>query len=229
MSYWRKVFLLYLVITVNAYATELEVGLVHFPPLYKVDGQDKPSGVLTDILESALVKAGLQYRLASYPPKRMYANLAEGITDLSISLKGPQVYHEHVIYSDAPVYVLQIKLYSRDDVFIPSNLEQMYGHNIGLIKGYDYAGFMQSLTGPDNPGQVELLATHQNAVAMLRKGRLAFLLSYYSAIEDLDSEKYQPKLYSKLIKKVPLHFVISKKSNSAASLMQRLETAHWGQ
>lgn len=64
----------------SAISEPLEIGMLDFPPYYILGkNEEVKGGLLVDMLVKIFDRAGIEYTLAGYPPKRLYSNVV-GIT-----------------------------------------------------------------------------------------------------------------------------------------------------
>lgn len=201
----------------------VQVGITHFPPLYVVDKQQALGGILLDLMEQSLNRAGLAYRVQGYPPKRLYFGLAEGKVDLFIGIKGNPLYDNKVIYSINPVSYIELRIYALPGQEIPHTAAHLVSRRIAMIRGYGYGGLRPLLLSAKNKSFVTELNTHKNALAMLQSGRIQYLLDYKKPVETtLRKYAFEDFDYYTL-SKIPTYFIVSKASKNPTELMQLLE------
>ena len=93
-------------------AEPLEVGALHFPPFYVVKSHDYVEGKLMVTVAEILKRASINYVVKSYPPKRLYQNVANGETDIWVGNKEVPVYEGKIIHSDVPVMRAELRVYT---------------------------------------------------------------------------------------------------------------------
>lgn len=208
-----------------SFGQPVQVGITHFPPLYVIDKQHVLSGILLDLMQRSLSRAGLDYKVQGYPPKRLYFGLAEGKVDLFIGLKGNPLYDDKVIYSANPVSYLELRIYAVAGQEIPHEAEQLLSQRIAIIRGYGYGGLRPVLLSQQNKPFVTELNTHKNALAMLESGRIRYLLDYKNPVEATLRENTFANFDYIMISKLPTYFIVSKASKNPRNLMQLLEAS----
>ncbi len=159
-------------------AVPVKADITHFPPFYVVNENGLHSGVYLEIMLQTLEKAGLEYKVHSYPTKRLYKNLSTGITDLFLGIKGSPVYHEQVYYSKMPISHIQLRVYATGDTVLPGTKEDLVGQSVIAMRGYGYAGLINYISAPENNIDLKLVTSHKSSFLMLKNSRADYLLNY---------------------------------------------------
>ncbi|HLA33999.1 MAG TPA: hypothetical protein VJ001_03930, partial [Rhodocyclaceae bacterium] len=93
-------------------AAPLEVGVMDFPPYYVLEHQTKViGGYYSKYLNTLLTRAGLDYAIKGYPPKRLYMSLSEGVTKISMGTTGVADYAGKVLVSPKPVAEINLEIF----------------------------------------------------------------------------------------------------------------------
>ena len=95
----KMVLFIYMLLTACAFfnpglveAEPYPVGIHHIPPFSVIEKSGAYKGVLVEVLENTLKKAGISYKVTPVPQKRMYKDLATGDVAISMGAKGVALY-----------------------------------------------------------------------------------------------------------------------------------------
>ena len=207
-------------------ADPLRIGVVHFPPMFVVDGGKVVGGSVVEIMEKTLNNASLDYQLISYPTKRAYVSLGTGAIDLQSGTKGNVHYHDQVIYSKNVIASVELRVYGLGDAPLPLNISELRGKQIGLIDGFHYDGRLAQLNDIQNEAFVSTVDSHRSALLMLESGRINFLLDYKSPV-DSELKLYPlPGIRHTTIEKFDLYFILNKNIPNAQAIMDLLNASY---
>ncbi len=217
--------ILLMIFSCSVLAEPLKIGIVHFPPLFVVEGENVVGGSVVDIMEKTLKHASLDYRLLSYPAKRAYVSLGTGIIDLHGGLKRNINYHNQVIYSKNPITSIELRIHGFGDTPIPTSMAELRGTQLGLIRGFNYGGKLKTLTDSENEKYVTIIDSHSSALLMLQNGRIDFLLDYKSPIDSALKNSPMPGIRHTILEKLDLYFVLNKNRPNALEIMTLIEAS----
>lgn len=208
-------------------ARPLAVGVTNLPPFYVVEPDGKVSGVLADLIERTLSEAQLPYVVESYPPKRLYENVAAGVTELTVGIKmGPLRENGPIIYSQWPVAGIELRIYALKSTPLPKKIEKLLGRSTGLIRGFRYGGRRALLIVPENMPAPLDINTHENALAMLLSGRIDYLLDYKEPISSVIEENQADLIHYTTLQNLNMFFIVSTARPNAEKLMKTLENSY---
>jgi len=208
-------------------AQPLVVGMTHLPPFFVVGSDGSVSGTLTDLLKRTLSDANLPYVLESYPPKRLYENVAAGATDLTIGIReGNPRSDSPVIYSKFPVASIELRIYALKSTVLPSKIEGLIGRKLGLIRGFQYGTKRQLFAHPENSPRPVDINTHENALAMLVNGRIDFLLDYKEPVSSAIRKDQEELLHHLTLQSFDMYFTLSKGYPGAPEILKILENTY---
>lgn len=213
---------LLLALSINTAGQDLEVAISHFPPLTILEPGQPPTGQLIEILQQTLDRAQLQYHFAHYPRKRLFSNLANGRSDLSMGVKSNNILIDKVLFSTRPVINVELCLYRLSHQPLLARL-QLTGKKIGLLRGYDYGHRFNFLLQQDNRAFINIINNQKSALAMLKKGRINYLLDYKLILEPMLQHYPVDNIRGHVLEKFDLYFVVSKQLKNADEILQRLE------
>lgn len=211
----------------NLLAQNLEVAISHLPPLSIIEAGHPPRGQLVDILRHTLDRAQLQYHFAHYPRKRLFSNIADGNSDITLGVKSNQILLNKVLFSEQPTIVIELCLYSLDHQ--PKlTKQQLLGKKIGLLRGYDYGHRFNFLLHQDNQPNITIINSQLSALAMLEKGRIDFLMDYKLSLEPVLQQHPVENIVGHILEKFDMYFVVSKQLKGAQVILNLLESHYDG-
>jgi len=206
-------------------ADPLKVGIVDFPPLFVVEGGKVVGGSVVETMEKTLKNASLNYQLLSFPAKRTYVNLGSGIIDLHGGLKRNVNYHDQVIYSKNLIGAIELRIYGLGDTSLPVSLTELTGKRLGIIRGFNYNGYLATLTDPNSKNHVTVINSHSSALLMLQNGRIDLLLDYKSPVDSELQIRPIAKIRHNTLEKLDLYFVLNKNRPNAVAIMNLLDAS----
>lgn len=202
----------------------LTVGVYSFEPYFTIAEDGTLGGIWKDLLDQELGKLDLQPVYKALPPPRLAKNIILGRTDMTISAHHINV-SDHVFYSNQPVSHITLNAYHKKDRPHISDLSELRGKSVLIIRGYAYDGRIQFLKDPANKITVLETAEHQDAIRQLQNGNVDYLLDYERPIQNaIKRNQMAPNdFHIDLISKYSAYFVISKRSKNARTIMDSLD------
>ncbi|MCP4159554.1 MAG: transporter substrate-binding domain-containing protein [Deltaproteobacteria bacterium] len=225
---FRHLFLIILLIffSLNTLkANTYRVGILHFPPYFIYEEDKELSGTLLKLMKKVLNRTGIEYSVQGFPPSRLYNNLKVGNVDIWLGIKGVKAYDKEVLYSKASPAAIDLRIFTRGDVIIPSKKKSLNGKGIIVIRGYSYGGLIDYLKNPINEIKIYPTNNHIQAIRMLKAKRANYLLDYRRPA-NWTGKALSSDLTDKSLKKINLYFIVSKKSKDHVKLMNMIETAY---
>lgn len=184
--------------------------------------RDKPDSPMLYLAEAIMKRAGLSWHARSYPTKRLFHNLKNGITNFSILVRASSLL-ECCIFSQNPVYSTDLNIYYIDGKPPVKSKEDLIGNRVITIRGYSYASLLKFISEPGNKIVNVVAGTHRAAFKMLNVNRGDYLIDYASAANDILSESPIQELKSVPIGQLDIFLVLSKAIPNAEELMIELE------
>lgn len=205
----------------------LNIGILNLPPAY-ICGEGKPAGYYTELLEEVATRAGFKHNTQCLPTKRLYMSLANGEIDLFMGLNENQKYKDRIIASENPIKKILLGLYALSKSTLPNSREDWLGKRFVVINGYEYSGLIADLEKLEKNGKISIhrASNHKNAMKMLYSHRADLLLDYELAIKGTTDAYDSPELFRQKISDSGLHFLVSRKTPHAESILERLVAAH---
>ncbi|MBF0377895.1 MAG: transporter substrate-binding domain-containing protein [Desulfamplus sp.] len=206
-------------------AQEVKIGVLHFPPFYVVEEGQEPSGILIDYIKASLDKCSITYSIEGYPAKRVYKNLANGISNIFLGPKGVPEFEGNVIYGNEKVIQIDLRIYTRGDTQLLKTKEELKGRTILIIRGYGYGGLIKYLEDPTNNITLDVTDGHELAFKKLQMKRADYLLDYSAPAETTLKSVIIPGIQNHSISLLDVFFIVSKKTPDAEKLLKQLEQA----
>lgn len=201
-------------------------AFAHFPPLTYINEQNEASGYLVDIMNKVLDEADLTVTWRSYPSKRIVQHIASGAVELFPIYKG-HTEIEKVSYSgNSVIYSFSMRAYYFDGHKPIIEKEDLFGKSIILMRGYNYTGWSDYITDPDNQIQLFYSDNHQQALAALKANRGDYLLSYKSPVEFSLEKSPEKNLQHSDLTNLDLYFFTSKQTINAIGILEKLDQAY---
>lgn len=224
----RSIFVFFILSINVCLADPLVVGVLNFPPYYILENQSSVSGgILVDMLEKILTKAGIDYTIKGLPPKRLYLELSEGTVHLWLGTKSVPEYEGKVLASPIPLTLIILELYSlKAKSEIPKTLKDLQNTSVILIRGYAYAGNSNLLTDSSKNITIHITNTHESAFNMLLAGRAEYVLDYSQPAIDIMKKKAISTVNSQSLSIVPAYLMVSTKVKDADKIMSKLMIAY---
>ena len=208
-------------------AGSYRVGIHHIPPFSVIEKSGAYKGILVEVLENTLKKAGISYTVTPVPQKRMYNDLATGDMDISMGVKGVPAYEGKILFSEFVVTNFDLRVYARKGTALIRNKEEFKGKKVIVILGYGYGGFIRFLKDPANHIAIDPTTTHVLAFRKLMAERADYVLDYHRpASVAIAEEGVAEEVVSHSLSKVNVYFIISKKTPNARKLMKQMEEAY---
>ncbi|WP_156906765.1 substrate-binding periplasmic protein [Desulforegula conservatrix] len=212
----------------SAISEPLEIGMLDFPPYYILGkNEEVKGGLLVDMLVKIFDRAGIEYTLAGYPPKRLYSNVGKGITHIWLGTLGVSEYEGKTIVSPKKMAEINLHVFSMNkSIPLPKSLNELKGKSVITIFGYNYGGVIKFLEDPANNIVLEPAKTHESAFMMLKMERAGFVLDYIEPAGEALSKLKLSDLSHAPITELPLYIHIAKTLPDAQQIMDRLMNAY---
>ena len=207
-------------------ARTVKVGYIEFPPVFSTNTAGKPEGVLIDLTGKVLEKAGYNWNATSFPVKRMARNLVTGDIDLWVGLATLPVFQGKTLIGDSEVLKITLQSYTIGVKPPIKSKESLSGKKIIIIKGYSYGGWINYITNSENSVAFTGTQNHTSAFKMLQAGRADYLLNYKLPSDTVLKKMAVPNLHYNTISQFGAHFVVSKKTYKAETLLMNIERAY---
>ncbi|WP_207681578.1 substrate-binding periplasmic protein [Desulfonema magnum] len=195
-----------------AQARTLKMVHIESEPFYFTNESGKSQGILIDLVDKVMKKAGYQWNTISYPAKRMVQSIVRGDADMWLGLptlpgfKGTTVIGRHEIAKATQC------AYTKGENPPIINKEDLSGKTLITLIGYSYGGWIHYIKNPANHVKYHEVFSNDLAFKMLRAKRADYLLSYKRVSEIILKKMDFPELRFNEISAMGLKFVVSKKN-----------------
>jgi polar amino acid transport system substrate-binding protein len=200
----------------------LEFGYVEQPPRTFTNAQGKAEGQVIRLVSDLFTKAGLTWRPVSYPAARLFENLKDGTTAISVLIRIPSL-EPYCLWSKVDLGGEDIRVYSIGDRAAIKSREDLVGRNVIALRGYSYGNLMGFLMDDKNNITLSLAASNPDSFEMLLAGRADYLVQYAEASERVLAAKPIQGIRYDVIGRISRHLVISRAMPDAEKTMERLE------
>lgn len=202
------------------------VGYYDFPPSITTTADGRTEGPLADLLRRMVERAGYRPEFRGVPIARLYNDMREGRIDLWAGAPQKPELMGHVLESDRPLSEVRLNLYHLPETPPPRTLEDMNGKVVIMLNGYSYWPRTRELLF-DPARQIQELRTNhrQSALALLLRKRGDYLLDYQTPAEQTVRDAGLEPLPRVMVESLPIRLIISRKSDNAEQLLERLDAA----
>ena len=129
--------IIFLLLTSYSYAETITLGYVSFPP-YEYVENEKPAGVLVEIVQEIFKKSGHNLILKHYPFKRAFHNAKLGRIDGLFNFYKNSERLEYFDYSEVVIKNPLVFFVRKDTAWTYSGLNDLKGKIISVMRGYTY-------------------------------------------------------------------------------------------
>jgi len=208
-------------------APVVTVGFYEFPPYSYSDSQGHPRGAILELTERLLRQAGYRAEIRALPSARVYAGLQDGSVQIWPGAPGKPDLAGHTLESRIKLGEISLNLYFRRDTPLPRIPQDLAGRGIIVITGYSYwKPATDFLDDPQLRLQQHRTSTHSAALEMLQRRRGDFLLDYQTPVEQARRRLGMAELPYVVLRRLPLHLIISKHAPNSAELRDALDRAY---
>ncbi len=202
------------------------VGYYDFPPSVSTTAEGRAVGPLVDLLTRLLQRAGYTPEFRGLPIARLYNDMREGRVHLWAGAPDKPELRGYVLESDRPLSEVRLNLYHLPETPAPRVLEDMNGKVVIMLSGYSYWPRTRELLFDPAREIKELRTNHRaSALALLRRKRGDYLLDYQLPMEQTIRDAGLPPMPHVTVETLPIRLIISRKSDNAPLLLQRLDAA----
>ncbi len=191
-----------------------------------MDDQLPNGGLATDLVRTALARAGYEVEPNIEGWSRAYQGTAVGVYDAVAAVWQNDQRSEDLLFSE-PYLMNDIVLLARKGVLIDyANLSDLAGYRIGVVRGYAYEdAFDRSM----NLNRVTNYYLIQNLL-LLRKGKLEVIVGdkwsiFYQISRYMPDDLEEFRLLPKPLARRALRFGVSRQNPEAALIIDRFNQA----
>lgn len=215
-----------LVFPVISSAETVRMAYIEAPPYYSSNKDGKPEGLVIDILNNVMKKAGYDWEAASYPVKRMTSMLISGEVHLWVGLSTLPEFQGTAIIGSTEIGKVILNAYHVGDKPPIMKKEDLAGKSLIILGGYSYGGWLPYIKDPANKITYHEPNSHESAFSMLSLGRAEYLLDYDTPARRVLGTMNIPNLKFNEVSSFTLKFVVSQKAPNARDMLNRLEKAY---
>ncbi len=218
--------LVFALFSAPAFAQEpLRMGYVEFAPYYYTDKDGHAKGHMIDMAKAMAKHAGYSLTFRSYPPRRLARSVVMGKTDLFLGMSTLSGFAGGALISSMPIDTIELRAYSLKPMPPIEQKEDLNGKRILLLHGYSYGDWSYHIKDPRNKIEYHMANTHTQALSMLERRPIDYLLDYKLPIAYATREVETPQLHSNKVFTLKPRMMVSKKHPQAETLMKQFEEA----
>ncbi|MDM8516347.1 transporter substrate-binding domain-containing protein [Desulfobacterales bacterium HSG16] len=219
-------FTLMLCQTATSSAYTVKLGYIEFPPLFSTDENGKSAGILIDLADKVLTRAGYQWQAESFPTKRMIQKLIDGEIHLWIGLSTIPAFENTTYIGKSKIMEISLRAYSLGKKPLIGKKEDLNGKSLLIMRGYSYGGLIKYIEDRANGVNYTKTDNHVAGFKMLQAGHADYFLDYRMPSETALKEVKIPDLTYSEISSFAVYFVVSQKAPDAKKLLEDLENAY---
>ncbi len=217
---------IFLVFSDSSSAGTIRMAYIEAPPYYSTGKDGKAEGLVIDILNNVMKKAGYDWEAVSYPVKRMTSMLISGEIHLWVGLSTLPEFQGAALIGSTEIGKVILNAYHIGDKPPIIKKEDLAGKSLIILSGYSYGGWLSYIKDPANKITYYEPNSHESAFSMLSLGRADYLLDYDTPAKRILKTMNIPNLKVNEISSFTLKFVVSQKAPDAQNMLNRLEKAY---
>ncbi|MFO7705644.1 MAG: transporter substrate-binding domain-containing protein [Halopseudomonas sp.] len=203
------------------------MGIMQFPAYSYLDQQGKPAGVLVELTQLLLERAGYPAEIRILPSARIWRGLADGEVDLWPGIIDKPGLDDLTLLTERDLAQVAINLYYLPGQSKPVWPDDLIGKRVILITNYTYIkSLLKRLQDPALAMNFDTSMSHAGALEMLLRGRGDFLLNYRAQVDPAVALRGLAPLPYIEIAEHPMRFVLSRQSGFAEELKAGLDLAY---
>ncbi len=203
----------------------LRMGYVEFEPYYYTNDDGEVKGHLVELGERLAKHAGFTLEYQSYPVKRLAKYVVNGEVDIFFGMPTLTSFAEGALISSMAIDQIQLRAYTLTPMPPITKKEDLKDKRILILRGYSYGDWIHYINDPENNIDYRIADTHKQALRMLVRRDIDYLLDYKLPITHAAQKLNLPKLHSNNIVTFGPRMMVSKKAKNAEEVMLKLEAA----
>lgn len=216
--------LLALLLPLSVSAAQLKLGAPFFPPYAYFDLDGNLSGIWIKKLTPVLQEAGIEYKAVNTRITRFYSSIATGKVELA-ALPPDMPGMENVIYSKVPFSQFDLRVFWTGDKPDISNLAQLSGQKVALIKGYNYGGALQNNLSEEARSNFVIRDNQLDAIKLLLSGETDYVLGYWAMMDYLQKNFPDTQLNNHKVAEIPIYLVMHNSADDAQAKIDKFDQA----
>ncbi|WP_295717887.1 transporter substrate-binding domain-containing protein [uncultured Halovibrio sp.] len=196
----------------------LEFGYIHLPPFGYTDSEGQSKGYLVELARQVFSAMDQPVRFVQHPATRLYRQIDSGETAFTLAAADLHRLKNTAVEAEEPAITLNLTVYHRKDTQPVSDVEQLKGHHVVLMKGYSYGQLGRFFEAESDAMRITEARTHQSALQMIQFGRADYLLNYQTSADTTIAQHGLTGLESDVIARLDVHFFVSKMLANAQAL-----------
>ncbi|MFC4258790.1 substrate-binding periplasmic protein [Marinobacter lacisalsi] len=210
-----------------AYAADRPVirsAYIEFPPLAYTTESGELEGSFIDLTEAIADRAGYDIVWQGLPIERVYLYLEYGEIDMWPGSAGIPELAPFIRETDFHTGSIQLNAYSRAGAEPVSEIQDLRGKSLILIRGYTYFRLLDHLKEDPDTG-ITIAPNHLSAIRMLAFERGDYLINFQSPMENSLEISPLPGLRYDNLLKWPTTLIFSRNAPGTDKMLEDMNRA----
>ncbi len=204
----------------------IRMGHIESPPYYFKNKDGKSEGLVINILDKVIKRAGYEWTAASYSVHQIINLLDSGQIHLWVGLSTLPEFQSTTLIGDTEIGKVTLNAYWIGDKPAITKKEDLCGKSVIILKEYSYGGWGGFIKTPANNIRYNELYIRDPAFDILKNGRADYLLEYEVPAKKRLENISIPNLRFSPASTFSLKFVVSQRTPKAREVLNRLEKAY---
>ncbi len=209
-----------------AHDDAIKLAYIESPPYYFTNKEGKPEGIVIDITDKVMQRAGYKWSASSFSVHRIVNLLSSGQADLWVGLSTLSQFKDITLIGNSEIGKVTLNAYYIGDKPPVTKKEDLCGKSVIIMKEYSYGGWVNFIKDPVNKIRYIELYIRDPAFDILKSRRADYLLDYEIPAKRKLEKINIPNLNHNIISTFALKFVVSKKTPNAQEVLNQLEKAY---
>ncbi|WP_408955943.1 methyl-accepting chemotaxis protein [Natroniella sp. ANB-PHB2] len=201
------------------------LGYVDMPPFTYTNENGEAAGLIIKKARRVFEKAGIKVIEREYPVERILKGLSSGGVDFWCGVEISSL-KDDAYYGKQIIETLEMNIYAIGNKSKEvKTREDLRGKSIVIMKGYNYGGWGTYIRDESNNVKFQEAATHEQALRILKRGGVDYLLDYAYPIEKAlkNSDLIVSNLKKYTINKLDIYIITSKKHPNYVEVSRKLD------
>ncbi|WP_408955942.1 methyl-accepting chemotaxis protein [Natroniella sp. ANB-PHB2] len=203
------------------------LAYIDIPPFTYTTENGEAAGIIIEKARRVFEEVGIKVIEREYPVERMIKGLSSGGVDFWCGVEISSLKDE-AYYGKEIIDTLEMNIYAIGNRSKEIKVrEDLRGKSVVIMKGYGYAGWRSYIKDENNNVNFQEAATHEQALRILKRGSVDYLLDYAYPVEKAlnDSDIVISNLKKQTIKRSDIYMIISKKYPNYVEVSKKLDKA----
>ncbi len=208
--------------SITAPKRKLRMAYTDFPPFLEVTPEG-PKGILIDQAKKVVSHAGYELELVYVPFKRMPNELSSGSVDIWLGFTHYKEFKSTTFIGSKSIASLELMTYALGQDISVKDINELKKYRLVTYAGYSYGGIIEDIQDPKNHYQFIEVKDMERAYRLLVNKRADIFLNYKANVERWTKDHPTMKLRGHILKTIPVHFAVSRKTLEGNEVLKNLE------